>query len=212
MLKQECQYQPFEKSLKNTNQTTLPATNLPLETLKNQLQQGISEILRKVLARSDSMNQMRQIIDLKARKVKTKNYESQIFQNIIEKEQQRIIQENITLAKQSIRIDDKSLIKFIQKSAKKMLKPFKGLQFDDFLHNEIHLNEIMTVPDQTGDPINERRKRHLRILEAALKEQIVDVQIVLGICVQISRQAFFNELTDYFACLQEHLATNQNQF
>ena len=28
-----------------------------------------------------------------------------------------------------------------------MLKPFKGFQFDDFLHNEIHLNEIMTRED-----------------------------------------------------------------
>lgn len=62
------------------------------------------------------------------------------------------------------------------------------------------------------DAINERRKRHLRILEAALKEQVVDVQIVLGICVQISRQAFCNELTEYFACLQEYVGANQNQF
>jgi len=28
-----------------------------------------------------------------------------------------------------------------------MLKPFKGLQFDEFLHNEIHLNEIMAKDD-----------------------------------------------------------------
>lgn len=42
--------------------------------------------MRKVLARSDSMNQLRQIIDLKAKKVKPKNYESSIFQTIMDKE------------------------------------------------------------------------------------------------------------------------------
>ena len=68
-----------------------------------------------------------------------------------------------------------------------MLKPFKGLQFDDFLNNEKHLNEIMAAPDAPNDPIKESRKRHLRILEAALKEQVVDIQVVLAICVQISR-------------------------
>ena len=51
-----------------------------------------------------------------------------------------------------------------------MLKPFKGLQFDEFLHNEIHLNEIMTREDDQIDPMKESRKRHLRILDAALKE------------------------------------------
>ena len=56
-----------------------------------------------------------------------------------------------------------------------MLKPFKGLQFDDFLNNEKHLNEIMAAPDAPNDPIKESRKRHLRILEAALKEQVVDI-------------------------------------
>jgi hypothetical protein len=44
----------------------------------------------------------------------------------------------------NIRIEDKPMIKKLQKSVKKMLKPFKGLNFDDFLHGEIHLNEIMT--------------------------------------------------------------------
>lgn len=57
---------------------------------------------------------------------------------------------------------------------KKMLKPFKGLQFDEFLHNEIHLNEIMCKDEDSVDPIKESRKRHLRILDAALKEQVVD--------------------------------------
>ena len=69
-----------------------------------------------------------------------------------------------------IKIEDKNLVKTLQKNVKKMLKPFKGLQFDDFLHNEIHLNEIMSNPDQSADPIKESRKRHLRILDAALKE------------------------------------------
>jgi hypothetical protein len=69
-----------------------------------------------------------------------------------------------------LKIDDKALIKNLQKIVKKMLKPFKGFQFDDFLHNEIHLNEIMTREDDQKDPIKESRKRHLRILDAALKE------------------------------------------
>jgi len=56
-----------------------------------------------------------------------------------------------------------------------MLRPFKGLQFDEFLNNEIHLNEIMAKGDDTTDPIKESRKRHLRILDAALKEQVVDL-------------------------------------
>ena len=56
-----------------------------------------------------------------------------------------------------------------------MLKPFKGLQFDEFLNNEIHLNEIMSKEDEIKDPIKESRKRHLRILDAALKEQVVDI-------------------------------------
>jgi len=63
---------------------------MPIENLKHALQQATSEILRKVLARSDSMNLLRQIIDLKAKKVKAKNYESQIFQTILDKEQQRV--------------------------------------------------------------------------------------------------------------------------
>ena len=46
-----------------------------------------------------------------------------------------------------LKIEDKSLVKNLQKNVKKMLKPFKGLQFDDFLNNEIHLNEIMSTED-----------------------------------------------------------------
>jgi len=65
----------------------LQPTNLPIENLKHSLQQLTSEILRKVLARSDSMNTLRQIIDLKAKKVKPKSYESSIFQTVMEKEQ-----------------------------------------------------------------------------------------------------------------------------
>lgn len=49
---------------------------MSFENLKHLLQQSTSEILRKVLARSDSMNLLRQIIDLKAKKIKAKNYES----------------------------------------------------------------------------------------------------------------------------------------
>ena len=100
------------------------------------------------------------------------------------------------------------MIKNLQKMVKKMLKPFKGLQFDEFLHNEIHLNEIMTREDDQVDPIKESRKRHLRILDAALKEQVVDTQLTLGICVQISRQAFYNELMEYFVVAHEYISQN----
>jgi hypothetical protein len=67
--------------------------------------------VRKVLARSDSMNLLRQIIDLKARKVKPKNYESQIFMTIVEKEQQRVTQENQCLVKNVLKIEEKTLVK-----------------------------------------------------------------------------------------------------
>lgn len=83
--------------------------------------------MRKVLARSDSLNQLRQIIDLRNRKVKTKNYESAAFVAIIDKEAQRIQQENTLLAKLNLKIDDKSMIKITHRQVKKMLKPFKGL-------------------------------------------------------------------------------------
>jgi hypothetical protein len=57
-----------------------------------------------------------------------------------------------------------------------MLKPFKGLNFDDFLHAEIHLNEIMVSQQDTQqlEQMKESRKRHMRILQASLKETIVD--------------------------------------
>lgn len=100
---------------------------MSFENLKHLLQQSTSEILRKVLARSDSMNLLRQIIDLKAKKIKAKNYESQIFLSIVEKEQQRVLQENVALQKGMLKIEDKTLIKNLQKSVKKMIKPFKGL-------------------------------------------------------------------------------------
>ena len=121
-------------------------------------------------------------------------------------------QEAASLNKNVLRIEDKTLIKYLRGQVKKMLKPFKGLNYDDFLNNEIHLNEIMATQDQQNDPIKESRKRHLRILEAALKEQVVDIQIVLGICVQISRQAFYNELQEYFVCAYDYIMANQAQF
>ena len=110
------------------------------------------------------------MIDLRNKRIKSKNYESSIFPTLIEKEQQRIQQENILIAKQTLKIDDKNHIKNLQKVVKKMLKPFKGLQFDEYLHNEIHLNEIMSKEDEELDKLKESRKRHLRILDAALKE------------------------------------------
>lgn len=93
-----------------------------------------------------------------------------------------------------------------------MLKPFKGLQFDEFLYNEIHLNEIMAKEYEQNDPIKESRKRHLRILDAALKEQVVDIQVVLGICVQVSRQALYNELWENYNCAYDYLMANQKEF
>jgi hypothetical protein len=73
------------------------------------------------------MNQLRQIIDIKNRKVKTKNYEGAVFGLIIEKEQTRIMQENQQIAKLNLKVDDKNLVKITHKQVKKMLKPFKGL-------------------------------------------------------------------------------------
>ena len=74
-----------------------------------------------------------------------------------------------------LRIEDKNLIKYLRGQVKKMLKPFRGLQYDDYLNNEIHLNEIMAMQDQVNDSLKESRKRHIRILDAALKEQVVDI-------------------------------------
>ena len=56
-------------------------------------------------------------------------------------------QENVALQKGVLRIEDKTLIKYVRNQVKKMLKPFRGLQYDDFLNNEIHLNEIMATQD-----------------------------------------------------------------
>ena len=59
----------------------------------------------------------------------------------------------------------------------------------------------MSKKEKINDTIKESRKRNLRILDAALKEQVVDIQVVLGICVQISRQELFNELWENYLCL-----------
>lgn len=66
---------------------------------------------------------------------------------ILDKELQRIQQENVQLTKLTLKIDDKTLIKNLKKHVGKMLKPFKGLQYDEYLHNEIHLNQIMVRED-----------------------------------------------------------------
>ena len=79
--------------------------------------------------------------------MKPKHYESQIFLTIMDKEQQRVTQESTSLNKNVLRIEDKTLIKYLRGQVKKMLKPFKGLNYDDFLNNEIHLNEIMATQD-----------------------------------------------------------------
>lgn len=46
-----------------------------------------------------------------------------------------------------VKIEDKALIKGLSKTAKKLLKPFKGYQLDDFIHGEIHINQIMVSQD-----------------------------------------------------------------
>ena len=71
-------------------------------------------------------------------------------------------------------MEDRSLVKHIQKAVKKMLKPFKGLNYDEFMMAEVHLNEVMAGGDEELAQLKESRKRHLRILDAALKEPIVD--------------------------------------
>lgn len=52
----------------------------------------------------------------------------------------------------------------------------------------------------------------MRILNASLKEQVVDSSIVLTICVHICRQAFSNEMKDYIDIIMEniHQITSQN--
>jgi len=65
------------------------------------------------------------------------------------------------------------------------------MQYDDFINGEVHLNEVMWGLEEE---LKESRKRNLRILDAALKEPLVDVQVVLSICVQLSRRAFYNEM------------------
>jgi hypothetical protein len=68
----------------------------------------------------------------------------------------------------------------------------------------------MSKEDDVVESIKESRKRHLRILDAALKETVVDTQVILGICIQISRQAFYNELLDYSAVASDYMSSNSN--
>ncbi|CDW80131.1 UNKNOWN [Stylonychia lemnae] len=183
-----------------------------MANLKQGLIQTIQEVVKPVVSRSEDMNFLKQIIDIKNRKLKPKYTDSTVFFNILQKENQRQQVEAFHLNKTAnIRIDDKPIIKKLQKSVKKMLKPFKGLNFDDFLHAEIHLNEIMVSQQdsQQMEQMKESRKRHMRILQAALKECIVDPSVCIAICVQVSRQAFFNELKDYFQCAHENIINGQ---
>lgn len=85
---------------------------------------------------------------------------------------------------------------------KKMIKPLKGLKYDEFVHSELHTNEVMFGQD---DQLKESRRRHLRILEAALREPVVDACIVLSIQVQLSRKAFFNEIQIIFDIAYENV-------
>lgn len=38
------------------------------------------------------------------------------------------------------------------------------------------------------------------------------MQVVLGICAQISRQAFYNELIEYYNCALEYMQANLKEF
>lgn len=78
-------------------------------------------------SRVEAINSLRSMIDLRTKRIKSKNFESSCFPLILEKENTRIQQENVLIAKQTLKIDDKTHIKNLQKSVKKMLKPFKGL-------------------------------------------------------------------------------------
>ena len=52
------------------------------------------------------------------------------------------------LNKSQLKDEDKNLINKFKKSVGKMLKAFKGLQFDEFFNNEIHLNKIILTHNQ----------------------------------------------------------------
>jgi len=68
--------------------------------------------MRPVLARSEDLNSLKQIVDTKARKLKPKFSDDKPYVGVIQKEQQRVIQENFYLSKaSSFRLDDKLLIK-----------------------------------------------------------------------------------------------------
>ena len=116
-----------------------------MQTIKQSIIQTIHEIIKPVVQRAEDMNNLRQAIDLKNQRFKPKYSDSNIFNLVLQREAQRINNESYLLNKISnIRIEDKPIIKKLQKAVKKMLKPFKGLNFDDYIHGEIHLNEIMT--------------------------------------------------------------------
>jgi hypothetical protein len=66
------------------------------------------------------------MVDMRNRKIRSK-FECILFTLMIDKEQQRIKDENVLIAKLSLKIDDKLLIKHLQKVCKKLLRPFKGL-------------------------------------------------------------------------------------
>ena len=93
------------------------------------------------------------MIDLKAKKLKSKYTDSSFFYNLLQREWQRQSAETYHLNKtNNMRVEDKSpLIKTLQKQVKKMLKPFNrrkptqagGQGNDDYLHAEVHLSEIM---------------------------------------------------------------------
>ena len=78
-----------------------------------------------------------------------------------------------------------------------MIKPFKAVG-DDFVTSEVHLNEIMVGEDEI---MKESRKMQNRIIDSALKEEVVDLSIILCLCVQLSRKAFFREVQSYVGTL-----------
>ena len=95
LLKEQCSYKPVNIQVNTSSNTRSNTFNSqskqePIENLKLTLQQATSEILRKILARADCLNLLRQIIDIKAKKVKGKTYDFKVIVQIVEKEQQRV--------------------------------------------------------------------------------------------------------------------------
>lgn len=82
---------------------------------KQSLLMSIQEVVRLVIQRSEDINQLRQVIDLKAKKLKPKYTDSTFFYNLLQREWQRQSVEGYHLNKTSnVRVEDKApLIKIL---------------------------------------------------------------------------------------------------